>query len=104
MILQILITSLICFGIYKATRYKYYEIEGIEKTELLGFVKKYGKSLPSYITKPLYDCPPCMGSFWSIITSFYFGFSIDLLLIIPATCGLSYILTRLFPYMDEFDS
>jgi hypothetical protein len=102
MIAQILITSLVCFGIYKATRYRYDLINDSEHSEALGFVKKYGdQHLPIWLRKPLYDCPPCMGSFWSVMTSIYFGFGIELLMIIPAVCGMNYILIRLFPYTDD---
>lgn len=102
MINQILITSLVCFGIYKATRYSYNRIEDSEHFEVLGCIKKYGdQHFPTWIQKPLYNCPPCMGSFWSVVTSCYFGFGVELLLIIPAVSGLNYILTRLFPYTEE---
>jgi len=104
MITQILITSLVCFGIYKATRYKaWMDVNGVQRQyEILGLIKRYGDLyLPSWIRKPLYDCPPCMGSVWSVVTSLYFGFGVELLLIIPAVSGLNYILVRLFPYSED---
>lgn len=108
MMTQIIVTSLVCFGTYKATRYTTY-VEAYRKhgdvtarSEVLGFIKKYGdEHFPLWVRKPLYDCPPCMGSFWSVVTSVYFGFGVELLLIIPAVSGLNYILTRLFPYSEE---
>ena len=102
MIIQILITSLICFGIYNATRVKFSLIENkYTQKEILWFIKYYADQyLTEWLRKPLYDCPCCMASFWSIVTSLYFGFSIELLIIIPAVSGLNYICSRMFPYSE----
>jgi len=105
MIAQILITALICWGIYNATRVTYSLIEQKHtKKEVLWFVKWYGDQwLPYWATNPLYNCPACMGSVWSIITSWYFGIDqlTDLIPIILAVSGLNYIIGRLFPYSEE---
>lgn len=104
MIAHILITSLICFGVYKTTRYKFYPVEQEEVSEVFGFVKKYGDIyLPYWLRKPLYDCPPCMASVWSIVSSWYFGLESigDIVPLALAVCGLNYILLRLFPYTDD---
>jgi hypothetical protein len=104
MILQILLNSFIIWGVFYATRYEYSEIERkVTRNEILGFVKKYGDViLPLWLRKPLYDCPMCMASFWSIMSAFYFGLDkySDIVPIIFGTCGLNYIFNRLFPYSE----
>jgi hypothetical protein len=99
---QILITSLITWGIYFATRYEWSEVDRQYKSrQVLSFISIYlDAKLPLWLRKPLYLCPPCMGSFWSLVTGIYYGFSVDLLLIIPAVCGMNYILNRLYPYSE----
>jgi hypothetical protein len=131
MILQILLNSFIIWGVFYATRYNYVSPETLEarkkviafckehfhgqnlplwatkdlypRNEILGFVKKYGDIfLPVWIRKPLYDCPMCMASFWSIMAAVYFGLDkySDIAPIIFGTCGLNYIFNRLFPYSE----
>jgi hypothetical protein len=101
---QIILNSFICYGVFYATRYEWSVIENKEvRNEALGFIKKYGDQvLPLWIRKPLYDCPMCMGSFWSVVTSLYFGLEVlaDIIPIILATCGLNYIIHKLSPYND----
>ena len=93
MIHQSIINTLIIFGVYGATR------EG-----MIGhFIKKYlDRHLTKYGTYPLYECPKCMASVWSVLTAFYFGLDciFDIIPIIIATSGAAYILLRLFPYND----
>lgn len=92
MITQILITSLVCFGIFKATR----------EFMVLHFIKQYGDiHFPKWMRYPLYECTACMGSFWSLVTCLKFGISVDILLIIPAVSGLNYIIFRMFPYSED---
>ncbi len=73
------------------------------KKRVLWFVKKYGDLyLPIWLRNPLYDCVFCMASAWSIASALLFGIQ-EWYYIFPmilATCGLSFILNRLFPY-DE---
>lgn len=101
---QIILNSFICYGVYFATRYEYSLIEqAVTRNEILGFIKKYGDLfLPKWIRKPLYDCPMCMASFWSIMSAFYFGLEVmtDIVPVIFATCGLNYIIQKLSPYND----
>lgn len=98
---QIILNSFICYGVFHATRYEWSLIENkVTRNEILGFVKKYGDQyLPLWIRKPLYDCPMCMGSFWSIVSAFYFGLEVmtDIVPVIFATCGLNYIFYKLMP-------
>jgi len=105
MITIIIITALICWGFYNATRVVWSPIEQkYTKKEVLWFIKWHGDQLlPYWITKPLYNCPACMGSFWSIVTCAYFGLDVltDILFIIPAVSGLNYIIGRLFPYSED---
>lgn len=92
MIEQIIINCFVCFGIYKA----------VSPGMILFPVKHYGDLwLPEWVRNPLYDCAICMASVWSLITAFYFGFHWNLILVIIATAGINYILTRLFPYTDR---
>lgn len=100
MINQICLTSLICFGFFAATRYTYYPVEQKEEGQVLGFIKKYGdKHLPLWIRKPLYDCPTCMGSFWTLVTCSYFGLEVllDIVPMILATSGFNFIIWSILP-------
>lgn len=101
---QIILNSFLCYGVYYATRYEYSLIEKkVTRNEILGFVKKYGdRFLPEFIRKPLYDCPMCMASVWSIVSACYFGldYFTDIFPIILMTCGLNFIFHRLFPYSE----
>ena len=56
MIQLLIINSLMCLGVFNSVN------EGM----LLSFIKKGGdKFLPTWLRKPIYDCPPCMASLWS---------------------------------------
>ena len=98
---QIILNSFLCYGVFYATRYEWSVIEAKEtRNEILGFIKKYGDQfLPLWIRKPLYDCPMCMGSVWSILSAAYFGLEVitDIVPIILATCGLNYLLYKILP-------
>lgn len=101
---QIILNSFLCYGVYYATRYEYSLIEKkVTRNEFLGFVKKYGdRFLPEFIRKPLYDCPMCMASVWSIVSAFFIwhtGFE-NLIPAIVWTCGLNFIIHKLSPYND----
>lgn len=103
MISQIIITGLFIWGIYYATRVKWSDIEQkFTQKEIFWFVKWYGdKWLSEWITKPLYDCPMCMASVHSVaLAALFFGFTWNLLLIIPAVCGFNYVLNRVM-YSEE---
>ena len=104
MIHHIILNSFLCYGIHYATRYEYSLIERkVTRNEILGFIKKYGDLfLPEFIRKPLYDCPMCMASIWSIVSAFFIWHT-NLDQLIPTifwTCGLNYIVNRLFPYSE----
>lgn len=91
LLIHILITSFICFGIHKATR------QGM----ILHFIKRdLDNYLPEWVKMPLYECPICMGSFWSIMSSLYFGLETitDIFPMIPAVAGLNYVLMELMPF------
>ena len=95
----ILTASLISWGFFAATRYRVYQ-DGVVSSQILGFVKKYGdQHLPIWIRKPLYDCPTCMGSVWSIITVSYFGIEVlsDIVPMILAVSGLNYLILTFMP-------
>lgn len=48
--------------------------------------------LPHFITKPLYDCPTCMGVWYSAALAFHFQSD---WMVIPATAGLCYVIDNL---------
>lgn len=62
------------------------------------------RRISSYISKPLYGCPPCMASVWGSLVWFFFGIdflSIQWPLFVLATSGLTYLLIYNFPYHDD---
>lgn len=62
--------------------------------------------LSPWIKKPLFDCPMCMASFWTIMYSiFVLGFFGDTtLLMILIVCGINTIFTTfIYAYHDEPD-
>jgi hypothetical protein len=102
--LQFITTGFVCYGMYYATRVKYSVIENrFTQKEIFWFVKWYGDQyLTEWLRKPLYDCPICMASFWTITTSLlFFGLDFTALLVIPAAAGMNYVLSRLFPYSED---
>jgi hypothetical protein len=40
---------------------------------IANFLDKWNPKLSKYIQKPLWDCMPCMGSFWTIVLSWSFN-------------------------------
>jgi hypothetical protein len=62
MINNIILTSLFCLGLYKAfdEGMIFFKV-GEWMFEALHPVKL------SWVLKPLFNCPPCMGSFWGIV-------------------------------------
>lgn len=101
---QIILNSFLCYGVFYATRYEWSVLEDkATRNEILGFIKKYGDQfLPVWIRKPLYDCPMCMASFWSIISAWFIWYTKfdQLIPTIVWTCGLNYIIHKLSPYND----
>lgn len=63
---------------------------------LLGWLGDFfHKTLPVFIQKPLYDCPPCMSSIWG--TTIWFASGGDFIFWVPfclALCGLLKILAH----------
>jgi hypothetical protein len=53
--------------------------------------------LPIYICKPLFDCPPCMASFWGIVIYICLVNSnyLDLIIYLPTLCGANYIINTI---------
>ena len=102
MIYQILLTSLWIWGFYYATRVQYSLIElKFTQKEILWPIKWYGDMyLPEWLRKPLYDCPMCMASAHSLLLSLFFGIDYTIILIVTMTCGLNYIISRVFPYSE----
>lgn len=96
-------TSLVCMWIAIATW---------QWMILNKFRKRCYTNLYEMLYEPLFGCPYCMASVWSIITHtmlsfwWYIEFNIFLLLIcIPATATINYHIfhydSNIFPYVDD---
>jgi hypothetical protein len=74
LLLLALINCLIIIGAYEATDYETKEGKlDREETGIFGwFAFKGDKILPYTVTKPLWNCPVCMSSVWSIAP--YWGY------------------------------
>jgi len=95
MIIQIIITSLVIFGVYNSTKSEM--ILHKPKTKLMGLV--IFNSSPTIwhpIEKVLFTCPPCMASLYGTVAFICFG--LPIILFIPfifAVSGLNYILHKI---------
>jgi hypothetical protein len=90
MLQTISITSLIIIFIHATTW------EGM----LFEFVNEMFEDAPSWIRKPIFDCPTCMAPWWSLIILFFMGYEIvsykDLVIIICSVGGLNTIIDCAF--------
>lgn len=67
-------------------------------------LEKFGdwllKHIGPWLSKPLFSCPVCMSSFWSIVASAYlllngYEWSVDNWIFLAiSTCGLNYIIMK----------
>lgn len=115
LLLLLVFNSLVIWGWYIATSYDEEvmteelkpQMGFIRKRELLivdtnifGFIKKWGDlHIPYWLTKPLYNCPPCMASIHSTYVYWFFmPFELHSLYIYPiyilALSGLNYIISE----------
>jgi hypothetical protein len=87
MIENIIITSLWCLGFYKA----------FDEGMIFGFIAKAFKNSPRWVTKPLFNCPPCMASFHGFIAFFLIYGNMDARVIPFIFCvsGLNWILSSI---------
>ncbi|NDW19867.1 hypothetical protein D0T53_13260 [Dysgonomonas sp. 216] len=94
MLLIALVISICCIGIF-ATTWKdmiFYSLSiKIEKW----FVKITSFKIGVALCKPLFRCPICMSSFWTVMAWIISGFSFNLLLMILLVCGLNTVLTSI---------
>jgi hypothetical protein len=114
-ILLLTINSLFVIGMYEAMKFSNSDLfdnekdkylilhgkpKGIEK-DILWWVRWYASEFPWYVRKPLYYCPKCMSSLWSIPVYWYFmPLSVDSVIIylfyIPALAALNVFVTKKF--------
>jgi hypothetical protein len=87
MIENIIVTSLWCLGFYKA----------FDEGMVFGCIAKVCIVLPLWLRKPLYDCPPCMGSAHGFVAFFIFYGTIDFRIIPFIFCvsGLNWLLSSI---------
>lgn len=83
--LQLIEISLICTGIHICF------MEGMILYKL-----RIDRYLPEWAVKPLYDCLPCMASFWSIVL--LWRVDIKAMLII---CGINAIIASILQFFDN---
>ena len=83
--LQLIEISLICTGIHVCF------MEGMILYKL-----RIDRYLPEWVVKPLYDCLPCMASFWSIVL--LWRVDIKAMLII---CGINAIISSILQFFDN---
>jgi hypothetical protein len=99
--LGIIASTLVSFGVYVSTQWDTSEMFDEEPTYwrtkakpkqpmILWWVRWYGSYLPYQLRKPIYFCLPCMASIWSIPSFIY----LDLPLVAYpffalAVCGLN---------------
>ncbi len=63
-----LINAFVIIGFHESTAYQQ-GLKGysLDDSNLLGFIAYWGdKILPWFFTKPLWNCPLCMSSLWSV--------------------------------------
>jgi len=97
---NIILTSLLCLGVYKA----------FDEGMVFGGVAKWirgpitsnilsnkERKLWMYFTKPLFDCPPCMASFWGLFAfhAFYGLFDWSVIPFIFCVSGLNWLLSSI---------
>lgn len=86
----LVIGAFYCFGIYKIF------------DDILLIVRAWIEStIGSKWCKPLFLCPPCMGSFHGLYLGFiFFGLTWNIPLYCVCLCGLNYIINSLLPEYD----
>lgn len=55
-----------------------------------------------YLSKPLFDCIVCMGSFWTIVfTLNIFSFSLEYLMFLFQVAGLNYLISTVIRFFHD---
>lgn len=59
--------------------------------------------LPTYVKKPLFDCPMCMASFWTLVYWLYKyqSVSVQTLIMMFIVCGINTLLSSAIYYFHE---
>ena len=93
-IILLIINTFVCRAIFNASS------EG----NALYFIPKYLGKLPNWVTKPMYDCPPCMASihWWPYLV--FYGLTVDQLKFIPvyilALSGMNVLFNSVINYLE----
>lgn len=85
-LLLLIVTSLWCIGVWNA----------FDENMVFGSSRKYIDKWPSWIRKPLVDCPPCLASIHGF-ASYTIFHGLDLMVIPFIVClsGLNYIVIQI---------
>ena len=88
---NIIITSLFCLGVYKAFD------DGFVFGGIAKWLYKDSPKSITWIYKPLFDCPPCMASFWGLFAfhAFYGLFDWSVIPFIFCVSGLNWLLSSI---------
>lgn len=88
MIEKLLFASIWCLGVYCIFSPNY----------ILGSVGEFvRKDLPRWVTKPLFDCPPCMASVHGTLIHFTYGGDVfSWIPFVVCLSGLNYFATQFF--------
>src|SRR5919108_115186 len=89
-----IIISLACIGINVTTWRDMVFYKLAVKTEKL-FIKIFGLNIGCGICYPLFKCPMCMASLWSILFWIYFDFNFNIVIMILTVCGLNVIFSSI---------
>lgn len=103
MLLIALTISLCCIAIFATTwpGMIFHRLSIVIENKIVSFCNKrlarvmFLHRISMSICKPLFRCPICMSSFWTITAWIISGFSFNLLLMMLLVCGLNTILTSL---------
>lgn len=93
-ILVNIIISLACIGVNVTTwRDMVFHKFSVKVERLL--IEIFGVNLGCGICYPLFKCPMCMSSLWSILFWKYFDYNFNLIIMILTVCGLNVILASI---------
>lgn len=104
MVEQIAVNTLLIFGVFFATRegqvFGFVEVTYRRIIIEIEMLEYYGLSFfVQWMAKPLFMCPPCMGSFWGLSWALLYDHSFSEGMVhIIAVCGLNYVL---FKFMNR---
>lgn len=94
----VVIISLICIGIHMLTAKGMIFHKFAKAIEYTMQDSKF-----NFILEPLFACPPCMASVYTLIAWFYMDYSFDLVPVMLAVCGLNTALLSLIQNIIDDD-